>query len=110
METDLIALAAQSPVALWLIAVGFFSPLAISTIQQTRFSPRLQSIIAFAFYLLVAAVTVYLNGIFSTSSLIVALLVVFVTGSTAYKTVWKPTGVAPAIEAATPIGTRGPLG
>jgi uncharacterized membrane protein YfhO len=110
METDLIALAAQSPVALWLIAVGIFSPLAISVIQQSRFSPRLQSIIAFVFYIAVAAVTVGLNGIFSTATLFVAILVVFITGSAAYKNLWKPTGVAPAIEAKTPIGSTGPLG
>ena len=110
METDLIALAAQSPVALWLIAVGIFSPLAISTIQQSRFSERTQSIIAFGFYVLVAAVTCLLNGVFTASSLFVAILVVFITGSAAYKNLWKPTGVAPAIEAATTTADRGPLG
>jgi uncharacterized protein YfiM (DUF2279 family) len=110
METDLIALAAQSPVALWLIAVGFFSPPVISVIQQSRWTERRQAVVAFVFYLLVAAVTAWLSGIFTASGLIVALLVVFITGSTAYKSLWKPTGVAPKIEAATPIGQTGPLG
>lgn len=110
METDIIALAAQSPVTLWLLAVGIFSPPVISVIQQTRFNQRLQSIIAFAFYIAVAAVTVWLNGVFSAASLFVAILVVFLVGSAAYKNFWKPTGIAPAIEASTPIGDRGPLG
>ena len=107
MDQDLLALAAQSPVTLWLLAVGIFSPPAISVIQQSRFSPRLQSVIAFVFYIAIAAVTVGLNGVFSAANLFVAILVVFLVGSAAYKNLWKPTGVAPAIEAATPIGKAG---
>lgn len=110
METDIIALAAQSPVTLWLLAVAVFSPPVISVIQQTRFSPRTQSIVAFVFYIAVAAVTVWLNGVFSTATLFVAIIVVFLTGSAAYKSFWKPTGISPAIEAKTPIGQTGPLG
>jgi hypothetical protein len=110
METDIIALAAQSPVTLWLLAVAIFSPPVISTIQQARFSPRLQSIIAFVFYIAVAFVTVWLNGVFSTATLFVAIIVVFLVGSASYRNFWKPTGIAPAIEAKTPIGSTGPLG
>jgi hypothetical protein len=101
------ALAALGPVALWLMAVGFFSPPIIAVIQQSRWSPRRQSVIAFLFYLVVAAVTAWLNGIFSAVGLVTAILVVFVIASTAYKNLWKPTGIAPAIEAATPIGSDG---
>lgn len=98
---DLAALAGLGPVALWLIAVGFFSPLVIAVIQQSRWSARRQSVTAFVFYLIVATVTAYLNGIFTTVGLVTAVLVVFVVASTAYKNLWKPTGAAPAIESAT---------
>ena len=107
MQTDILALAAQSPITLWLLAVAIFSPPVISTIQQTRFSARLQSIIAFAFYIAVAAVTVWLNGVFSTATLFVAVVVVFLVGSASYKAFWKPTGIAPAIEQATTITRDG---
>ncbi|QDK01909.1 membrane protein [Arthrobacter phage Vibaki] len=108
MDTATInALAALGPVALWLMAVGFFSPPVIAVIQQSRWSARRQSIVAFLFYLVVAAVTAWLNGIFTAVGLVTAVLLVFVIASTAYKNLWKPTGVAPAIEAATPVGTDG---
>ncbi|AYN58647.1 membrane protein [Arthrobacter phage Nandita] len=104
---DLAALAGLGPVALWLIAVGFISPPVIAVIQQSRWSARRQSIVAFVFYLVVAAVTAWLNGIFTTVGIVTALLVIFVTGATTYKNLWKPTGVTPAIENATPIGASG---
>jgi hypothetical protein len=99
----LAALAALGPVALWLLAIGFFSPLVIAVIQQTRWSARQQSVVAFVFYVVVAAVTAWLQGIFTAFGLVTAFLVVFVTAATAYRNLWKPTGIAPAIENATPI-------
>lgn len=103
---SIAALASLGPVALWLMAVGFFSPLVVAVIQQSRWSARRQSVVAFVFYVVVAAVTVYLNGVFTTVGLVTAILIVFVTASTAYKNLWKPTGAAPAIEAATPAGKK----
>lgn len=102
----LAALAALGPVALWLLAVGFFSPLVIAVIQQTRWSPRRQAIVAFAFYVVVAAVTAWLQGIFTAFGIVTAFLVIFVTAATAYRNLWKPTGIAPAIESATPIADK----
>lgn len=104
----LAALAALGPVALWLLAVGFFSPLVIAVIQQSRWSPRRQAIVAFLFYLVVAAVTAWLQGIFTAFGIVTAFLVIFVTAATAYRNLWKPTGIAPAIQAATPISTPAP--
>ncbi|MET4618710.1 hypothetical protein ABIE18_000133 [Arthrobacter sp. 2762] len=100
----LAALADLGPVTLWLLAVGFFSPLVIAVIQQSRWSVRKQSIVAFLFYVAVAAITAWLAGIFNTAGIIVAILVIFITAGNSYKLLWKPTGVAPAIQAATPIG------
>lgn len=100
------ALAALGPVALWLMAVGFFSPLVIAVIQQSRWSARKQSIVAFLFYVAVAAVTAYLNDVFTTVGIVTAILIVFVVASTAYKNLWKPTGAAPAIETLTPVGQQ----
>lgn len=92
------ALAALGAPALWLLAVGFFAPPVIAIIQQARWSARTQSLVAFAFYVAVAAVTAWLNGIFTAYGLAVSILVVFVTAATAYRELWKKTGVAPAIE------------
>lgn len=90
--------------ALWALAVGFFSPPVISTIQQSRWSERTQALVAFGFYLVVAAVTAYLLGLFNTADILRLALLIFLAAGTSYKTLWKPTGISPAIEAATPVG------
>jgi hypothetical protein len=102
----LTALIALGPAALWLIAVSFVLPNVIAIIQQSRWSARTQSLVAFGVYLVVAAVWALLNGIFSVTSLVVAALAVFVIAGNAYKLLWKPTGIAPAIEAKTPIADK----
>lgn len=87
--------------ALWALAVGFFSPPVISTIQQSRWSRRTQSLVAFGFYLVVAAVTAYVLGLFAIGDIFRLALLIFLAAGTSYKTLWKPTGISPAIEAVT---------
>jgi hypothetical protein len=84
--------------ALWALAVGFFSPPVISTIQQSRWSTRTQSLVAFAFYLVVAAVTAYVLGLFAIGDIFRLALLIFLAAGTSYKALWKPTGISPAIE------------
>lgn len=86
---------------LWALAVGFFSPPIISVIQQSRWNARRQSLVAFGFYLVVAAVTAWFAGLFSIGDIGRLALLVFLSAGTSYKALWKPTGVSPAIEAAT---------
>lgn len=100
------ALVALGPAALWLMVVSFALPPVIAVIQQARWSPRTKSLVAFGVYLLVAAVWALLNGIFTATSLVVAVLAVFVIAGNSYKLLWKPTGIAPAIEAKTPIADK----
>lgn len=87
--------------ALWALAVGFFSPPVISIIQQSKWSERRQSLVAFGFYLVVAVVTAYVLGMFNTLDVLRLALLIFLAAGTSYKTLWKPTGVSPAIEAVT---------
>ncbi|UUG69985.1 membrane protein [Arthrobacter phage Bauer] len=102
----LAALVALGPAALWLMVVSFVLPPVISVIQQSRWSARVQSVVAFVVYLIVAAVWALLNGIFTAASFVVAALVVFVIAGNSYKLLWKPTGIAAAIETATPIADK----
>lgn len=87
--------------ALWALAVGFFSPPVISIIQQSRWSARTKSLVAFGFYLVVAAVTAYVLGLFNTTDFFRLALLIFLAGGASYQTLWKPTGVSPAIQSAT---------
>lgn len=86
---------------LWALAVGFFSPPVVSVIQRSRWSARTQSLVAFGFYLVVAAVTAYVAGLFNTGDILRLALLVFLAAGTSYKTLWKPTGISPAIERVT---------
>jgi hypothetical protein len=87
--------------ALWALAVGFFSPPVISVIQQSRWSQRTQALVAFGFYLVVAAITAYVMGLFNGADILRLALLIFLAAGTSYKTLWKPTGVSPAIERVT---------
>lgn len=87
--------------ALWALAVGVFSPPVISLIQQSRWSARRKSLVAFGFYLVVAAVTAYVLGLFNTGDFFRLALLIFLAGGASYQTLWKPTGLSPAIESAT---------
>ncbi|BCW61832.1 hypothetical protein [Arthrobacter sp. StoSoilB22] len=103
------ALAELGTPILWLMAVAFFAPPVIAVIQQTRWSARKQSIVAFLFYVAVAGVWVWLNGLFSVVGWIAAVLLVFIVAGTAYREAWKKLGVTGAIQSATDVDkTDGP--
>lgn len=87
--------------ALWALAVGFFSPPVISLIQQRQWSTRTKSLVAFGFYLVVAGIAAALQGAFNVPDLVRAFLLIFLAAAASYTTLWKPTGVSPAIEDAT---------
>ena len=97
------ALAKLGTPVLWLMAVAFFAPPVIAVIQQTRWSARKQSIVAFLFYLVVAGVWVWLNGLFSVVGWVAATLLVFIVAGTAYREAWKKFGVTGAIQSATDV-------
>lgn len=97
------ALAQLGAPALWLLVVAFVSPPVISIIQQSRWSARVQSLVALLFYIAVAGIWAYLNGLFNAVGWIVATLVVFITAGTAYREAWKKLGVTGAIQSATDL-------
>lgn len=97
------ALAKLGAPVLWLMAVAFFAPPVIAVIQQSRWSARVQSLVAFAFYVAVAGVWVYLTGLFNVVSFVVGILIVFITAATAYREVWKKTGITGAIQSVTDV-------
>jgi hypothetical protein len=93
---------------LWALAVGFISPPVIALIQQRTWSARVKALVAFGFALAVAAVTAYFNGLFTVADIGRLGLLVFLSAVASYQGLWKPTGVAPAIEKATSPGEDPP--
>lgn len=87
--------------ALWALAIGFVTPPVVAVMQEQKWSARTKAIVAFAFYLLIATATAYFTGLFTAPDIGRLWLLIFLSASTSYRNFWKPTGVAPAIEAAT---------
>jgi hypothetical protein len=87
--------------ALWALAVGFITPPIVSVLQEQKWSERTKALVAFGFYLLIAAVTAYFAGLWTVPDVGRLWLLIFLSASTSYRNFWKPTGVSPAIEKAT---------
>src|SRR4051812_3201163 len=88
-------------VALWALALSILTPLATSLIQQPRFSRNVRIGIAAAVSVVVGAGTAYFSGDLTGKSLVVAIGIVLVGAEATYQKVWRPSGLAPAIENAT---------
>jgi hypothetical protein len=85
----------------WSLLVGVVAPLAVAIIQQPGWRPAMRAVVTVLCCLLLAAGTAYFTGAFNGRGYLSALLLVFVGAITAYKGLWKPTGIAPAIETKT---------
>lgn len=100
----------MSDLEMWMLVVGFFSPVVISILQQPRWPDGLRAVVAFVFCAIVATVTYWLNGgVFdfeNTKQIVTSALIVLVTTISTYKGFWKPTGISPAVESSTTIPVR----
>lgn len=94
--------------ASWALILGVLTPLLTAVVQQPRWSPRLRAIASAVVSVVVGVLTVLANGVDLSAwngdkaqITLGVVALVLVASNTAYKTLWKPTGVAPAIERAT---------
>ena len=87
-----------------ILAVGGLLPLLTSFVQQPRWGKRTRTIMSVAVSVLAGLVTYVTQfGLNWTdpSTAVVTIVGVILASSTAYKTIWKPSGVSPALEVAT---------
>lgn len=87
--------------AMWSLIVGFLSPIAISLIQQPTWSDAVRAVVAFLFSAVVAVPTAYFAGDLEGRDYVSSGLLILVTTVATYKNFWKPTAIAPKVEAAT---------
>ena len=87
------------------LLAGFFLPPVLAIIQQRGWSDQLRAVAAFAACLAVGAGVAYFQGDLTGKRFVTGALVVMVTGLTTYRNFWKPTTIAPRIEAATSPGS-----
>lgn len=86
---------------LWAVVIGTIAPLVIAVVQQKPWPSHVKAIITVISSILIGLGNVYFNGQFDVKDIARSILLVFVATIAAYQGLWKPTGVAPAIESAT---------
>jgi len=92
----------MSNAAMWALIVGFFLPHLLSVVQQPGWSKGLQSVITFAGSVAAAVGTVLIqNNGWNWHDWVSSTLLILVTAIATYHGLWKPTGIAPAIEKST---------
>ena len=92
----------MSNAAMWALIVGFFMPHVIAVVQQPGWSQGLRSVITFLASVGAAIGTVLIqHGGWNWHDWVSSTLLILVTAIATYHGLWKPTGVAPSIEAST---------
>lgn len=104
-----------SDAQMWSLIVGFGLPLLVAMIQQPKWSNPVRVTVTVLSSIVAGGGTAYFAGEFTGRSVLSCALVVCVAAIATYQNLWKPTRVAPAIEAATSPGAtvkvvRGPGG
>lgn len=84
--------------------VGFLLPPVLAIVIQSSWSQRAQAVVAFLACLIAGAGTAYFEADLDGRTWVSSALVVLTTGLATYRNFWKPTGIAPAIEARTNLG------
>lgn len=85
-------------VARWAFLVGTFLPLAAAAIIRQTWRSEIKGGAVFILSAIAAAGTSFLAGDLQRGDLISAALIILVMASISYQTLWKPSGIAPAIE------------
>jgi len=81
--------AEMTDAAMWAIIVGFVSPLALNFILSSKWSPKVQALVAFAFSAVVGAVTAIIAGAYAGMGIPSAILLTFVVAIASYQSFWK---------------------
>lgn len=83
------------------VMVGALVPLVISLIIRTTWQRPAQEIAAFGTCIVAALIIAWLKGELTSAAPVEAFGVVYALARASYLTVWKPTTIAPKLEAAT---------
>lgn len=99
----------MSNLVMWNLVVGFLIPNLVAIVQQPKFSQTARAIVTAVICIFFGLGTAYFNAQFNPGDIVGSILIVAVAAITFYKGLWKPSGIAPAIERATssePEGRR----
>jgi hypothetical protein len=93
-----------SNAALWAIVIGFFQPVILNLLLQSKLSDRLQAVVAFIVSVVVGGLTAFFAGAFDGVGIVTAILLVLVVSISTYKGFWKP--VAPNMKAGSDVAKK----
>lgn len=91
----------MSNLVMWNLIVGFLVPNLIAIVQQPKWSQRARAWFTAVACIFFGAGTAYFTGQFNLGDIVGSILTMGVAAITFYKGLWKPSGIAPAIENAT---------
>ncbi|MGW2936090.1 hypothetical protein ACWDA7_30530 [Streptomyces sp. NPDC001156] len=89
---------------LWAAALGYVLPLAIAVVNQPRWRGWVKGLLMLVVAAGDGAGTAYFGDQFHGRSVVSTVLIAAIAIGVAYHTVWKPSGIAPALERATSAG------
>lgn len=93
----------MSNLAQWSAIVAFFVPPVVALINQSKWSSQLKAMVFFGVSLVAAAGTAYFQGDLTGKRFLDSALIVVAAAAAYYHGLWKPTEVAPKIEAASNV-------
>ena len=96
-------------VAQWALIVGFALPPVLAVLMQTHWTTQVKSLVAFVVCAVAGLGTAFFAGELS-DDWVSSALIVLVTGISTYQGFWKPSGIAPTIEATTTVTEGTPRG
>lgn len=86
---------------MWSALVAQFLPPLIAAIVRQRWPPEVKAFVALLCCLIAALGVAYFQGNLDAENYATSALIVFTLATVMYRQFWKPSGIAPAIEAAT---------
>jgi uncharacterized membrane protein len=101
MEGEVNIFTDQASIQSWPMILAFVLPLVIAVIVRQQWSRTAKSICMFVVSFVATLGTMYLNGALndvSAQTFVARFLTVVVATIAFYNGIWKPTGVAPAVE------------
>ena len=90
-----------SDLDIWSILAGFGMPLLIAFISSARWPGWARALVAVAVCIAGGTMTALLTGYYGGVPMLRAVLVTLIAALGFYRVWWKPSGIAPAIEAKT---------
>ncbi len=83
---------------MWALLLGFFSPIVVATVNRPYWSPASKVIVMIATSIAIGLGSAFFAGSFAGKDIVTGMLTAAVASIAAFHGVFRPTGIAPAVE------------